>query len=150
MALTAGALVAVGGAAVGSSLNIGAPAASHFDVHVSRHPPSHVNNYGGEPVLPRSSSSAQAPGIAALRFVRDLQRWGENRLRAIPAEDATTRVVRILTHRGRLAARVASRVATSVRMAPGRLGEYVATSVVGNFLISRRGRDWRVVSLPGD
>ncbi len=99
----------------------------------------------------RSSSSAQAPTVAALRFVRDLQRWGEHRLRVIPAQDATARVVRILTKRGRLAARVDSPAAISVRMAPaGRLGEYVATSVVGNFLVGRRGRDWRVVSLPGD
>jgi hypothetical protein len=51
--------------------------------------------YGGEPYLPQSSTAPTAARVAAVRFVRDYALWSNGRL-AIPAEDATERVIRLL------------------------------------------------------
>ena len=148
--LTLAVIGSVGGAAVVSSVAPGPPTVSHSRPHAPRQAPSRLMSYGGEPELLRSSRGAQAPESAALRFIRDLRRWAQKRLGTIPAVDATHRVVRLLTQRGRSAAVTTSHLLPLVRMAPTGPDEYVATSVVGNFLVRRRGAHWLVVSLPGD
>jgi hypothetical protein len=77
--------------------------------------------------------------------------WNSRRLAQIPAADATARVIRLLEHQPRSAARGgAYAAAASVRIAPARAHIYVVTSAVGNFLIGRHESKWTVVSLPGD
>ena len=133
-----------------SSLAPGRVILSHSRPLATRHPPSRLKSYAGEPELRCSSRVTQAPERAAARFIRDLQRWAQNRLGTIPAVDATPRIVKLLTRRGRPAAASASHTLPLVRIAPAGPAEYVATSVAGNFLVGRRGAHWLVVSLPGD
>jgi hypothetical protein len=140
----------VGGAAVMSSLAPGPPTVSHSRLRATRSATSRLRSYSGEPELRRSSRVAPAPERAALRFIRDLQRWAQNRLGTIPAVDASPRIVRLITRRGRSAAVTTSHVLPLMRMASAGPAEYVATSVMGNFLVGRRGPHWLVVSLPGD
>lgn len=106
--------------------------------------------YGGEPLLPQASTAPLAPSAAAARFVRDYAAWRSGSLAAIPAEDATQRVTRLLEEAGRRAGNLPSGAASTVRLAPTGSHDYVVTSHVGNFLIGRRGSRWLVVSLPGD
>jgi hypothetical protein len=148
--LTLAVIASVGGAAVMSSLAPAPTTVSHTRPLTTRHPHSRLKSHAGEPELRRSSRAAPAPERAALRFIRDLQRWAHNRVRTIPAVDATPRIVGLLTRRGRRAAVNSSPLLPLVRMAPAGLHEYVATSVLGNFLVGRRGAHWLIVSLPGD
>jgi hypothetical protein len=106
--------------------------------------------YGGEPHLPRASRPGSGPWIAALRFVRDYGRWSDGQLAAMPKEDATPRVIRLLDRQGRSTGADLRADAGSVRIAPASARVYVVTSPVGNFLVGRRGGRWLVVSLPGD
>jgi hypothetical protein len=106
--------------------------------------------YGGEPHLPSASRTASGPWIAAVRFVRDYGRWSEGRLAALPTEDATPRVIRLLDRQGRSTGANLGADAGTVRIAPAGAWRYVVTSPVGNFLVGRRGGRWLVVSLPGD
>lgn len=106
--------------------------------------------YEGEPFLPRHAGVAPAPWRAAVRFVRDYSAWSAGRLAAIPAEDATERVIWLLEQTGRNGTGATADRVTSVRMAPAGANGYVVTSAIGNFLIGRRGSRWLVVSLPGD
>jgi hypothetical protein len=112
--------------------------------HVSAPPPA------GEPDLASRSSAPSRSRLAAIRFVRDYGLWSVGRLAAIPARDATRRVIRLLEHEGRHAAVPAAEAVASVRIAPARGDRYVVTSAVGNFLIAARASRWRVVTLPGD
>jgi hypothetical protein len=107
-------------------------------------------SYGGEPHLPRASRTASGPWIAAFRFVRDYGRWSDGQLEAMPAEDATSRVIRLLDRQGRSTGAGTGADAGSVRIAPAGAREYVVTSPVGNFLVGRGAGRWLVVSLPGD
>lgn len=107
-------------------------------------------SYGGEPHVPSASRTAAGPWIAAVRFVRDFGRWGDGRLAALPTEDATPRVIRLLDRQGRSTGANLGADAGTVRIAPASARSYVVTSPVGNFLVGRRGGRWLVVSLPGD
>ena len=69
---------------------------------------------------------------------------------AIPAEDATRRVIRLLERAGRIAMRGTSEVVASVRLAPASEHGCVVTSAIGNFVRGRRRRRWLVVSLPAE
>jgi hypothetical protein len=102
--------------------------------------------YGGEPHLRTASGS----WIAAFRFVRDYGRWSDGQLAALPTEDATPRVIRLLDRQGRSTGANLGADAGTVRIAPASGRSYVVTSPVGNFLVGRRGGRWLVVSLPGD
>jgi hypothetical protein len=93
---------------------------------------------------------AGAARIAAVRFVRDYARWSSGRLTAIPVEDATRRVIRLLERTGRIAIGGTLDAVASVRFAPASEHRNLVTSLIGNFLVGRRGRRWLVVSLPGD
>lgn len=106
--------------------------------------------YEGEPQLPQHSTAPVAPWKAAVRFVRDYSAWNRGRLGAIPAQDATQRVIRLLEQAGRLSARATADVTRSVRVAPAGAHRYVVTSTIGNFLVGQRGHLWLVISLPGD
>jgi len=106
--------------------------------------------YGGEPHLPSASRTASGPWIAAVRFVRDYGRWSDGQLAAMPAEDATSRVIRLLDRQRRSTGAHPGADAGSVRIAPASARRYVVTSPVGNFLVGRGGGRWLVVSLPGD
>jgi hypothetical protein len=106
--------------------------------------------YGGEPVLRPDSAATPAPWRAAVRFARDYAAWTAGRLTAIPAEDATERVILLLEESGRNGTGATADAVASVRMAPAGAHGYVVTSSIGNFLIGRRGSHWLVVSLPGD
>jgi hypothetical protein len=106
--------------------------------------------YGGEPELPSASRTASGPWIAAVTFVRDYGRWSDGQLPALPAEDGTPRVIRLLDRQGRRAGVDPRADAGSLRIAPAGARRYVVTSPVGNFLVGRRGGRWLVVSLPGD
>ena len=107
-------------------------------------------SYGGEPHLPSASRTAAGPWIAAVTFVRDYGRWGDGQLAALPTEDATPRVIRLLDRQGRSTGANLGADAGTVRIAPASAWRYVVTSPVGNFLVGRRGGRWLVVSLPGD
>jgi hypothetical protein len=106
--------------------------------------------YGGEPHPPRASRTASGPWTAAVRFVRDYGRWSGGQLAALPAEDATSRVIRLLDRQGRSTGADRGADVGAVRIAPLGARRYVVTSPVGNFLVGRRGGRWLVVSLPGD
>jgi hypothetical protein len=106
--------------------------------------------YGGEPQLRQDSTAPPAPSKAAVRFVRDYSAWNRGRLGAIPPQDATRRVIRLLEQAGRHSIRATADVTGSVRVAPAGAHGYVVTSTIGNFLVGRRGRQWLVISLPGD
>jgi hypothetical protein len=106
--------------------------------------------YGGEPHVPSASQTAAGPWIAAVRFVRDYSRWGDGQLAAVPAEDATPQVIRLLDRQGRSTGANVGADAGTVRIAPASARSYVVTSPMGNFLVGRRGGRWLVVSLPGD
>jgi hypothetical protein len=106
--------------------------------------------YGGEPNLPSASRRAPGPWTTAVRFVRDYARWSEGHLAAVPAVDATPRVIRLLGRRVRAIGVEPGAGAVPVRIAPAGAHGYVVTSRVGNFLVGQRGGRWLVVSLPGD
>jgi hypothetical protein len=106
--------------------------------------------YGGEPQLPQDSTAPLAPWKAAVRFVRDYSAWSSGGLGAIPAQDATRRVIRLLEQAGRPSIRATADVTGSVRVAPAGAHGYVVTSTIGNFLVGRRGPQWLVIPLPGD
>jgi hypothetical protein len=106
--------------------------------------------YGGEPQLRQDSAAPPAPSKAAVRFVRDYSAWNRGRLGAIPAQDATRRVIRLLQQAGRHSISSTAYVTGSVRIAPAGAHRYVVTSTIGNFLLGRRGQQWLVISLPGD
>jgi hypothetical protein len=106
--------------------------------------------YGGEPHLRGATRTASGPWIAVVRFVRDYGRWGDGRLAALPTEDATPRVIRLLDRQGRSTGANLGADAGTVRIAPASTRSYMVTSPVGNFLVGRRGGRWLVVSLPGD
>jgi hypothetical protein len=106
--------------------------------------------FGGEPHLQSASRTATGPWIAAVRFARDYGRWDDGQLAAMPTEDATPRVIRLLDRQGRSTGADLRADAGSVRIAPASARRYVVTSRVGNFLVRRRGGRWLVVSLPGD
>src|SRR5207248_3156051 len=55
----------------------------------------------GEPQLSQHSTAPPAPWGAAVRFVRDYSAWNRGGLGAIPAQDATPRVIRLLEQAGR-------------------------------------------------
>jgi hypothetical protein len=105
--------------------------------------------YGGEPQLRQDSTAPPAPWKAAVRFVRDYSAWNRGRLGAIPAQDATRRVIRLLEQAGRHSIRATADVTGSVRVAPAGAHRYVVTSTIGNFLLGRRGQQWLVISPPG-
>jgi hypothetical protein len=109
-----------------------------------------ASSYGGEPRPSQSSTVPRAVWTAAVRFVRDYAGWEADRLTRIPSHDATERVIDLLKDAGRhrLAARRGIR--PSVRMTASGGRQYVVISVVGNFLIGRRGSQWLAVSTPGD
>jgi len=106
--------------------------------------------YGGEPHLPRLSQIAPGPWAAAVRFVGDYARWTDDRLVAMPAEDATPRVIGLLEGQVRDTGADLRADPGSVHIAPSGARRYVVTSPVGNFLVGQRGGRWLVVSLPGD
>jgi hypothetical protein len=106
--------------------------------------------YGGEPQLRQDSIASPAPWKAAVRFVRDYSAWNRGRLGAIPAQDATRRVIRLLEQAGRHSMGATTDVTGSVRVAPAGAHRYVVTSTIGNFLVGRRRQQWLVISLPGD
>jgi hypothetical protein len=105
--------------------------------------------YGGEPHLRPDLPVPREPRAAAIRFVRDYVLWSDHRLVAIPIEDATRRVIRLLEQQPRSKLLVTSGAMNSVRIAPG-LRAYLVTSAIGNFLVGRRGTHYLIVSLPGD
>ena len=104
----------------------------------------------GEPQLSQHSTAPPAPWGAAVRFVRDYSAWNRGGLGAIPAQDATPRVIRLLEQAGRHIIRATADVTGSVRIAPAGAHGYVVTSTIGNFLVGRQGQQWLVISLPGD
>jgi hypothetical protein len=106
--------------------------------------------HAGEPQLPRDARSASGPRAAADAFVRDYSLWTDRRLAAIPAEDATHRVIRLLARQPRGNRPISSDAVDSVRIAPAAQATYIVTSTIGNFLVGKRGSRWIVVSLPGD
>ena len=106
--------------------------------------------YGGEPRLAASSTAPGAPRAAAVTFVRDYAAWEAGRLARLPSHDATERVIRLLEHARRHGRGATRDVRRSVRVATSGARQYVVISVVGNFLIGRRGSRWMVVSVPGD
>jgi hypothetical protein len=106
--------------------------------------------YTGEPYLPPRSTAPGAARIAAVRFVRDYALWNSGRLGAIPAQDATRRVIRLLEQAGKIDRGASTDAVASVRVASAGEHGRVVTSAIGNFLIGRRGQRWLVVSLPGD
>jgi hypothetical protein len=59
-------------------------------------------------------------------------------------------VIRLLEHGGRHGLDAIDDLSGAVRIASDRTSRYLVTSVVGNFLIGRRGSRWRAVSVPGD
>lgn len=140
----------VGGAAVTGTLTASQlPPPRRAPPHRRSHVTLSATPYGGEPVLRPLAVVPAAPGRAAVRFVRDFAAWSAGRLAAIPPEDATARVIGLLTRAGRVPRRVPPRAAASVRIAASAHG-YVVTSAVGNFLVGRIGSRWLVVSVPGD
>lgn len=104
----------------------------------------------GEPQLSHGSTTLPAVRAAAVRFVRDDLAWQGGRLAAIPSQDATPQVVRLLKRARRHDVRIAADPAKSVRIASLSTNRYLVMSVVGNFLVDRHGSRWLVVSLPGD
>jgi hypothetical protein len=106
--------------------------------------------YGGELHLTTASRIESGARIAAVRFVGDYARWSDGKLADLPEEDATLRVIRLLDRHGRGTGVNLGAVTGLVRVAPVGTRTYVVTSAVGNFLISRRGERWLVVSVPGD
>jgi hypothetical protein len=68
----------------------------------------------------------------------------------MPDRNVTRRVLGLLEHRGRVGTVDLANAVTSVRIARTSAGTYVVTSVIGNFLIGRKGSQWLVLSLPGD
>lgn len=68
-------------------------------------------------------------------------------MQKLPSHDTTVRVIWLLVH-ARLDGLDATRdLKRSVRMAAPATGQCVVTSVVGNFLIGRRGSRWLAVSV---
>ncbi len=149
VALTVVAAGLVVTAEVLATLGAATPRARHVTprMTVVAHPA--LPPYGGEPQLRQDSTAPPAPWKAAVRFVRDYSASNRGRLGAIPAQDATRRVIRLLERAGRHSIRATADVG-SVRIAPAGAHGYVVTSTIGNFLVGRRGKQWLVVSLPGD
>jgi hypothetical protein len=141
--VTAGLVVA---AEVLATLGAARPRTRH--VTVVAHPA--LPPHGGEPQLPQDSTAPLAPTKAAVRFVREYSAWNRGRLGAIPAQDATRRVIRLLEQAGRHSIRATADVTGSVRVAPAAAHGYLVTSTIGNFLVGQRGQQWLVISLPGD
>jgi hypothetical protein len=106
--------------------------------------------YGGEPRLSRDSPAPMAVREAAIRFVRDHALWSAAGLTAIPAGEATKRVIRLVERQDPRAAPDAGEAAWSVRIARDGARSFEVTSAMGNFLIGIRRARWLVVSLPGD
>jgi hypothetical protein len=106
--------------------------------------------YGGEPQLPSGSRVAPGAWVTAVRFVRDYAQWSDGQLAAVPAEDATPRVIRLIDRQVRGVGARHGELTGSVRMTAAGTRTYVVTSPVGNFLVGRAGARWLVVSLPGD
>jgi hypothetical protein len=106
--------------------------------------------YEGEPQLSEHLTAPLAPRKVAVRFVRDYSAWSSGRLGAIPAQDATRRVIRLLEQAGRHSIGATADATESVGVAPAGAHGYVVTSTIGNFLVGRRGQQWLVISLPGD
>jgi hypothetical protein len=106
--------------------------------------------YDGEPRIPSGSNAPAAVQAAASRLVLDYVLWSGGRLRMIPAQDATKRVIRLLEQQPKGTRLATSHAVDSVRIAPAGSRRYVATSAIGNFLVGPRGSRWLVVSLPGD
>jgi hypothetical protein len=106
--------------------------------------------YGGEPHLSREPAAPIAVRQAAIRFVRDYALWSAAGLTAIPAGEATKRVIRLVERQDPRAAPDAGEAAWSVRIARHSARSFVVTSTVGNFVISKRRSRWLVASVPGD
>lgn len=106
--------------------------------------------YGRETELPQGSTTPPGPRKAGVRFVCDYSAWSSGRLIAIPAKDATERVIRLLEQTGRNGTGATADAVASVRIASAGASRYVVTGAIGNFLIGRRRSRWLVVSLPGD
>jgi len=146
--------------AVAAALIVVAESAAVLSASVGHRPDGHRHRtpregpvfvaYGGEPHLPSGSRSAAGPWTAAVRFVRDYDRWSDGHLAAVPAQDATPRVIRLLERQVRATGAGPRARAGPVRIEPAGAHVYVVTSRVGNFLVGRRGGRWLVVSLPGD
>ena len=86
----------------------------------------------------------------AVRLVGDYARWTDGRLVAMPPEDATPRVIRLLDRQVRDTGVDLRANPGSVQIAPSGARRYVVTSPVGNFVVGQRGGRWLVVPLPGD
>jgi len=104
----------------------------------------------GEPVLLSASIVPSSARTAADTFVSDYALWRNDRVATVPGRDTTPRVLGLLEHAGRLGYVDAAHAVASVRIARAPRGTYVVTSVIGNFLVGRRGFRWLVISLPGD
>jgi hypothetical protein len=150
VALTVVAAMLLVAAEVLAALGAATPHTRHLTLRTTVATHSAPVPYGGEPRLPRDTTAPRAPWTAAVRFVRDYSSWSRGRLAAILAEDATSRVIRLLERTGRDGTAATAGGGGSVRIAPAGAKRYVVTSAIGNFLIGRRGSRWLVVSLPGD
>ena len=141
----------VAGAAVSTTLRVGSldpsgrlpPPRSRARAHISP-------AYSGEPELSQRLGVPRVVRAAAVRFVRDDERWRAGGLAAIPRTDATARVLRLLERAGRLERQLSDRHAAPIGIAAVGARRYVVTSPAGNFLVGQSGRRWVVVSLPGD
>ena len=148
--VTIAAVVLVVAAEVAATLSATAaksPRAQHAAVVGARSSPP---LYGGEPRILAGAVAPAAARAAAIKFVGDYALWSDGRLRTIPAEDATKRVIRLLEQQPRDMRLSAGDAAGSVRIAAAGPDRYVVTSAVGNFLVGKWGSRWLVVSLPGD
>lgn len=127
-----------------------APAGSrprHATVVAARGSPA---TYGGEPRVAAGASAPATVRAAAVRFTRDYALWSDGRLRMLPPEDATERVLRLLEQRSRGVRLSPGDASGSVRVRAAGPQRYVVTSLAGNFLLGRHGLRWLVVSLPGE
>jgi hypothetical protein len=95
--------------------------------------------YEGEPQLSEHLTAPLAPRKAAVRVVLDYSAWSSGRLGAIPAQDATRRVIRLLEQAERHSISATADVTGSVRVGPVGAHGHVVTSTIGNFLVGRRG-----------
>lgn len=150
LALTVAAILLVVAAEVAATLS----ATAAHGPEVTRRAPVRVSvgpsRYGGEPHLAVDARTPRGPTAAAVRFVRDYARWSNGRQAFIPRTDATRRVIWLLERGGRHSLVVCAHAERSIRVASAGVPRYVVTSAAGNFLVSRRGSRWLVVSLPGD
>lgn len=106
--------------------------------------------HGGELQLSKGSRTPPAVQVAAVKFVRDYSAWQSGKLRAIPAQDATRWVIRMLERAGRHDSGVAADPAKSVRVVSVGTDRYLVASAIGNFRVDRHGSRWLVASLLGD